>query len=181
MKFTETKLTGVWLIEIEPCADVRGFFARTWDCDAFAARGLNPNVLQCSISYNRKRGTLRGMHYQAAPHEETKLVRCTRGAIYDVVVDLRSDSPTYRQWIAFELNMENHRMLYIPPGCAHGFQTLTDEAEVFYQIADPYQPESARGLRYDDPALAIEWPLPVSVISQKDCNWPFIALSKTPT
>ena len=147
MIFTETRLAGAYLIEPERIEDERGFFARTWCRDEFERHGLNPRLVQCNVSYNARRGTLRGMHYQAKPHEEAKLVRCTRGAIYDVIVDLRPDSPTYRQWVAAELTAENRRMLYIPEGFAHGFQTLADETEVFYQMSELFHPESARGVR----------------------------------
>jgi dTDP-4-dehydrorhamnose 3,5-epimerase len=156
--FTETKLKGAFVIEPERIEDERGFFARTFCEREFEARGLNARVAQCSISFNRKKGTLRGMHYQVAPHEEAKLVRCTRGAIYDVIIDLRADSPTFRQWVAVELTEDNRRMLYIPEGFAHGFQTLEDNTEVFYQISEFYHPESARGVRWDDPAFGIDWP-----------------------
>lgn len=171
MIFTETRITGAYRVEPERYADERGFFARTWCREEFKAHGLTAELAQCSVSYNHRKGTLRGMHYQAAPHAETKLVRCTQGAIYDVVLDLRPDSPTFRQWEAFELSAENRRALYLPEGCAHGFQTLTDGAEVFYQISAEYCPESARGVRWNDPVFAIRWPLPVSIISAKDTTY----------
>ena len=175
MKFSPTALAGACIIDIEPVPDERGFFARNWCREEFARHGLNPDLAQCSISFNKKRGTLRGMHYQAKPHEETKVVRCTRGAIYDVIVDLRPASPTFRKWIAVELSADNRRMLYIPVGLAHGFQSLTDDTEVFYQISAPYHPESARGVRWDDPAFGIEWPVAERVISDKDRQYPDFA------
>lgn len=174
MIFIETKLKGVLIVEPELIEDERGFFARTWTPHEFEARGLNPRVAQCSISHNTLRGTLRGMHYQIKPHEEAKLVRCTRGAIYDVAVDLREDSETYLQWVAVELSEHNRRMFYVPEGMAHGYQTLEDGAEVSYQISEIYHPESARGLRWDDPAFGIAWPLPVSAMSERDRGLPFV-------
>ena len=175
MKFSPTALVGAYVIDIEPVADERGFFVRSWCREEFARRGLNPDLAQCSISFNKKRGTLRGMHYQAKPHEETKVVRCTRGAIYDVILDLRPESSTFRKWIAVELSADNRRMLYIPAGLAHGFQSLTDDTEVFYQISTPYHPESARGARWNDPAFGIEWPVAERVISDKDRQYPDFA------
>jgi dTDP-4-dehydrorhamnose 3,5-epimerase len=175
MIFTETALKGAFIIEPEQLSDERGFFARTWCQKEFLNHGLNPNIVQCSISYNRKKGTLRGMHYQAAPHEETKLVRCTAGAIYDVIVDLRKDSSTFRKWISAELNEENRKMLYIPAGFAHGFQTLADNAEVFYQMSEFYTASHARGIRWNDPAFDIRWPFEVSVMSEKDEQIPGFA------
>lgn len=176
MKFSPTALAGAYIIDIEPMPDERGFFARTWCRDEFAKHGLNPDLAQCSISFNKKRGILRGMHYQAAPHEETKVVRCVRGAIYDVILDLRPVSPTFRKWIAMELSVDNRRMLYIPAGLAHGFQSLTDDTEVFYQISTFYHPASARGVRWDDPAFGIEWPAGERIISDKDRRYPdFVA------
>lgn len=173
MIFRETKLQGAYVIEPELLEDGRGAFARTWSQDEFAARGLNPRVVQCNTSYNKLRGTLRGMHYQISPHEEAKLVRCTSGAIYDVIVDLREKSPTRSKWIGFELSAHNRQMLYVPEGFAHGFQTLADDTEVFYQISAYYHQESARGVRWDDPAFGIEWPLEASVISERDRSHPF--------
>ena len=172
MIFTETALKGAFIIEPEQLSDERGFFARTWCQKEFLNHGLNPNIVQCSISYNRKKGTLRGMHYQAAPHEEIKLVRCTAGAIYDVIVDLRKDSSTFRKWISAELNEENRKMLYIPAGFAHGFQTLADNTEVFYQMSEFYTASHARGIRWNDPAFDLQWPAAMQVISEKDANWP---------
>lgn len=171
MRFIDTKLKEAFIIELEPKEDERGFFARSFCQEEFKAHGLNSRVVQCNISFNRKRGTLRGLHYQIAPYEEAKLVRCTRGAIYDVIIDLRPESPTFKQWIGVELTAENHRMLYVPEGFAHGFQTLEDNTEVFYQVSEFYHPESERGVRWDDPAFNIEWPLPVTVVSEKDQRW----------
>lgn len=174
MIFTATEVEGVYVIDPERIEDERGFFARTWNPEEFEAYGLETALAQCSISFNNKKGTLRGMHYQAAPHEEVKLVRCTAGAIHDVALDLRTGSPTFRHWTAADLTAENRRMLYVPKGCAHGFQTLEDATEVFYQISTAYAPESARGVRWDDPAFGIEWPLPVSAISDRDRHLSYI-------
>ena len=169
MLFIETKLAGVYIIELEKREDDRGFFARTFCQREFDAHGLNPRIVQCSVSFNRRKGTLRGMHYQVAPYEETKLVRCTMGAIYDVAVDLRRDSPTFKQWVAVELTADNRTMFYIPEGFAHGFQTLEDNTEVAYQMSEFYHPESARGVRWDDPAFGIKWPEgEIRIISEKD-------------
>jgi dTDP-4-dehydrorhamnose 3,5-epimerase len=173
MKFIETLLKGAFVIEPERIEDERGFFARTFCRREFEERGLNPNLAQCSISFNRHRGTLRGMHYQAPPHAECKLVRCTRGAIYDVLVDLRSKSPTFRCWTAVELSADNRRVLYVPEGLAHGFETLADETEVFYEISEPYHPELSRGFWYADPAIDIKWPITPTRMSQRDARWPF--------
>jgi len=172
MKFLQTPIPGTFVIDLEPREDDRGFFARTWCQREFEEHDLDSNLSQCSISVNKKRGTLRGMHYQAAPHEEAKLVRCTKGAIYDVVLDLRSDSPTFKQWISEELTAQNHRALFIPKGCAHGFQTLEDDTEVLYLISVFYVPDSARGVRCDDPAFAITWPIEEKILSEKDQQLP---------
>ncbi len=172
MKFSPTKLPGVWIVDMEKHEDERGFFARSWCQREFEEHGLNPNLVQCSVSFNHKKGTLRGMHYQIAPHEETKLVRCTRGAIYDVAVDLRPASPTRKQWLAVELTADNGRALYIPEGFAHGFQTLEDDTEVFYQISEFYFPELSRGFLYSDPALAISWPVTNTILSERDVTFP---------
>jgi dTDP-4-dehydrorhamnose 3,5-epimerase len=172
MKFTETELEGAFVIDPEPIEDERGFFARTFCRREFEKRGLNPDLVQCSASFNRKRGTLRGLHYQVPPHGECKLVRCTQGAIYDVVVDLRRESPTFRQWMAVELSAENHLMLYIPEGVAHGFIALADASEVFYEISEFHHPECARGVRWNDPSLKIQWPLAPTVISERDQSYP---------
>ncbi len=175
MKFIETPLKDSYIIEIEPIADERGFFARTWCENEFKKRGLNPKIVQCNISFNNKKGTLRGMHYQAKPHEEAKLVRCTRGSIYDVIIDLREDSSSYKQWFGIELNQENNKMLYIPEGFAHGFQTLENNSEVFYQMSNFYYPESSKGVSYKDPCLKISWPLEITLISEKDRLFPNIS------
>ena len=168
MKFTETKLKGAYVIEVEPLVDERGFFARSWCQKEFAEHGLNPNLVQCNISFNLKKGTLRGMHYQAKPYQEAKLIRCTRGAIYQVVIDIRPDSFTFKQWVAVELTAENRKMLYVSKGMASGFQTLMDDTEVFYQMAEFYHPESGRVVRWDNPAFEIEWPIEMKIISDKD-------------
>jgi dTDP-4-dehydrorhamnose 3,5-epimerase len=168
MLFTETKLKGAFIIDIAPRQDERGFFARSWCADEFEKHGLNPRLAQCNISFNKKRGTLRGMHYQAEPFPEAKLVRCTLGAMYDVMIDLRQNSPTFKQWLAVELTAQNRRALYIPEGFAHGFQTLADNTEVFYQMSEFYHPECARGVRWDDPAFGVEWALPITMASPQD-------------
>jgi dTDP-4-dehydrorhamnose 3,5-epimerase len=175
VKFVETSIGGVFLVELERLEDDRGFFARTFCADEFVAHGLDPTVVQCNISFNDRAGTIRGMHYQAPPVSEPKLVRCTRGSIHDVVVDLRPDSSTRRQHVAVELTADNHVALYIPKGeLAHGFQTLEDATEVAYQMGERYTPGSDRGVRYDDPAIGIEWPLPVSAVAAKDAEWPLL-------
>ena len=168
MIFTETKIPGVYIIEPELLADDRGFFARSFCKDEFRKYGLETDIVQCNISYNKKKGTLRGMHYQAPAFEEAKIVSCTKGSIYDVVVDLRKDSPTYRQWYAEALSEDSCRMLYVPKGCAHGFQTLEDNCVVYYQMGEYYHQECARGLRWNDPTIGIIWPVPVCIISEKD-------------
>jgi len=177
MIFRETPLAGAWVLEPERLADERGFFARTYCRRDFEARGLDPAIAQCSVSFNHRRGTLRGLHFQTAPHEEVKLVRVTRGAVWDVIVDLRPGSPTLRRHFAVVLSAENRHELYIPQGMAHGFQTLEDAAEVFYQISEFHAPGAARGYRWDDPAFAIPWPEPVTVISEKDLNLPLFSSS----
>lgn len=173
--FSETGLKGAFIIEPSKLEDERGFFARTWCQKEFEAKGLNSRLVQCDISFNVRKGTLRGLHYQAPPYEETKLVRCTMGAIYDVIADLRRDSPSFGQWVAVELTADNRRMLYVPAGFAHGFQTLADNTEVFYQMSEFYCPEYAKGVRWDDPALGIEWP-PTSErsISSNDQGLPLL-------
>jgi dTDP-4-dehydrorhamnose 3,5-epimerase len=168
MIFTETVLEGAFIIEPERIVDERGFFARSWCQREFKEHGLEENVLQCNISYNKKRGTLRGMHYQMPPFAETKLVRCTRGALYDVIVDLRPDSKTFLKWIAEKLTADNLKMLYVPKGFAHGFQTLEDDTEVFYQMSQIYAPEYSHGVRWDDPLFSIVWPDAERTISSKD-------------
>jgi dTDP-4-dehydrorhamnose 3,5-epimerase len=168
MQVTPTALAGVWIIEEERHSDARGYFARTFDATVFATHGLETVWRQCSLSHNHRRGTLRGLHYQAAPHEETKLVRCIRGAVHDVIVDLRPSSATVHQHVSVELTAENGRAVYVPPGTAHGFQTLVDDTDLFYQITPDYVTAAAAGVRFDDPLLRIAWPLPVSVISARD-------------
>ena len=172
MIFTETPLKGAFVVEPEIIKDERGFFARTFCREEFTSRGLNPNVAQCNISFNSKKGTLRGMHYQAEPYAEVKLVRCTKGAIYDVIIDLRADSPTFKKWFAVELAAKDCKMLYIPEIFAHGFQTLEENTEVFYQMSEFYRPEYAGGVRWDDPAFGIEWPTGPRIIADKDRNHP---------
>lgn len=172
MVFIDTGLPGAFVVEPERLEDERGFFARTWCAREFEERGLDPRLVQCNMSRNRARWTLRGMHYQVAPHAEAKLVRCTMGAIYDVLVDLRPSSGSYLRWFGAELTAENHRALYVPEGFAHGFLTLTDESEVFYQMSQFYAPQAAQGVRWNDPVLAIEWPGPVHVISERDRGYP---------
>ncbi len=172
MIFRETKLPGAFAIDLEPKTDERGFFVRTWCQHEFAAHGLNTKLAQCSVSFNTRKGTLRGMHYQLAPHAESKLVRCTRGAIYDVIVDMRPQSPKFKDSFGIVLTAEKRNMLYVPEGCAHGFLTLEEGTEVFYQISEFQSPESARGVRFDDPAFGIAWPEKVEVISERDRNYP---------
>jgi dTDP-4-dehydrorhamnose 3,5-epimerase len=171
--FTETELPGAFVVDPERRGDERGFFARFFCRREFAEQGLELEVAQANLAFNRRRGTLRGLHYQAPPHDEAKLVRCVRGALYDVVVDLRPDSPTYRQWLAVELTAENRRLLYVPPGLAHGYQTLTGETEAMYLHSAVHVPEAERGVRWDDPAFGIEWPeTDQRVLSAKDRAWP---------
>ena len=168
MIFQETKLKDAFIIEPERLKDERGFFARTWCKQEFETHGLNQNLVQCNISFNKKRGTLRGMHYQEAPHEEARLVRCTMGAICDVIIDLRPDSQTHKQWFSVELTKKNRKMFYVPEGFAHGFITLDDNTEVFYQMSEFYAPECASGVRWNDPAFNILWPEDVVEISDRD-------------
>ncbi|HEX7450309.1 MAG TPA: dTDP-4-dehydrorhamnose 3,5-epimerase family protein [Pirellulales bacterium] len=172
MHFTSTDITGAWLIDIEPSTDERGLFARLWCQREFAAHGCSLPPAQISLAYSQQRGTLRGLHYQAAPHEEAKLVRVMNGAAFLVVLDLRQESPSYRHWFGIELTAANRRAIYVPPGCAQGYQTLADHTELLYQISEFYEPAAARGVRHDDPGFAIRWPLPVTTISDKDRNWP---------
>ena len=172
MIFTETELAGAYVIDLDRREDDRGFFARAWDTNELADRGLNPAVVQCNLSFNHRAGALRGMHFQKEPHAEAKLIRCTRGAIYDVIVDLRPGSPTFTSWIAVELTEENRRSLYVPEGFAHGYQTLADGTETFYLVSEFYAPGAESGVRYDDPAFGIAWPHAVSAISEKDASWP---------
>jgi dTDP-4-dehydrorhamnose 3,5-epimerase len=170
--FTETKLKDAYIIDIQEHGDERGFFARSWCRKEFEEHGLNSELAQCNISFSHTRGTVRGMHYQVPPYAEDKLLRCTRGAIYDVMIDLRPESATYMQWVAAELTEQNHRMLYVPEGFAHGFQALEDRTEVTYQVSQFYTPGAEQGVRYNDPAFGIEWPIEARLISEKDRNWP---------
>jgi dTDP-4-dehydrorhamnose 3,5-epimerase len=172
VKFEPLTLQGAYLIHLDRLEDDRGFFARAWCEHELADQGLNTRIAQANVSFNKTKGTLRGMHYQAPPYAEVKLVRCTRGAIYDVIIDIRPDSQTFRRWLSVELNEDNHDTLYIPEGFAHGFQTLEDGAEVYYQHSEFYTPGAERGLRYNDPAFGIAWPLPVASINPRDESWP---------
>lgn len=173
MIFRDTKLAGAYILELETIGDERGFFARAWCERELEARGLNAHMVQANLSFNRKKGTLRGLHYQVAPYEEAKLVRCFRGAIYDVIIDLRPDSPTYMQWIGVELTAENRKLLYVPEHLAHGYQTLVDNTEVFYQVSQFYSPVAERGVWWNDPAFGIKWPEAADrIISSKDRSWP---------
>ena len=172
MTFHETKIPGVFEIRPELVSDERGFFARTWCQKEFETHGLNPRLVQCNVSFSKRKGTLRGMHYQAGEHAEAKLVRCTKGSICDMALDIRPESSTFRSWVAVVLNAEDRNMLYVPEGCAHGFLTLEDETEVFYQMSQFYNPGSARGVRWDDPAFRIPWPEKVEVISERDRTYP---------
>jgi dTDP-4-dehydrorhamnose 3,5-epimerase len=179
-RYLSTPLPGVLVLEPEPVEDERGLFARTWDPTEAAEHGLDPTVVQCSTSYNRRRGTLRGMHYQVAPYAEAKLVRCTAGAVFDVALDLRDGSSTYGRWHGVELTAANRRAYYLPQGIAHGFVSLTDDAEVFYQISAPFDAASARGVRWDDPAFGIEWPVPPVVMSERDRDCPLVGTQARP-
>ena len=172
MKFLPTKFDSAWLIEADRHEDERGFFARTWCQREFKEYGLNPDLVQCNISYNSKQGTLRGMHFQTAPYEEAKLIRCTTGSIYDVIVDLRPHSPTYMNWQGFELSAENRSILYVPEGAAHGFVTLEPTSEVFYQMSRVYEPEASSGFLWKDEKIAIDWKYPVKIVSDRDSNLP---------
>jgi dTDP-4-dehydrorhamnose 3,5-epimerase len=176
MIFTETRLKGVYFIEPELLTDERGFFARSFCKEEFQKYGLETDIVQCNISFNKRKGTLRGMHYQIPPHEEAKIVSCTKGSIYDVVVDLRKDSLTYSRYVATELSEKNFKMMYIPRGCAHGFQTMEDEVIVYYQMTGLFHPECARGIRWDDPAIGIVWPGPPGIISEKDQRYKGLTL-----
>jgi len=170
--FTPTKLRDAYIVEIERREDDRGFFARSWCQREFAEQRMVSALAQVNVSFSRKRGTLRGMHYQMKPYEETKLLRCTRGAIYDVIIDLRPNSTTYGQWVGVDLTADNYKMVFVPEGFAHGFETLSDNAEVTYQVSQFFTPEAERGIRYNDPAFGIQWPVKVEVISAKDASWP---------
>lgn len=176
MRFTETPLAGAYVIDIEPRQDDRGFFARAFCRHEFEEHGLNPDVAQCNVSFNDRTGTLRGMHYQRAPHAEVKLIRCTRGALYDVIIDLRPESASFKRWFGVELTADNRRTLYVPEGFAHGYQTLVPDTEAFYQVTEFYAPGSEGGLRWDDPEFAIEWPkTDRRIMSDKDASWPLVA------
>ncbi len=171
MIFSETSLKDVFVIDMERIEDERGFFARVWDIKEFTNLGLNTRIVQCSISYNKKRGTLRGIHYQEKPYEEDKIIRCVRGKIFDVIIDIRPESPTYKKWIGIELDANEYKMIYVPKGFAHGFQTLEDNTEVFYQISEFFMPKHARGIRWDDNSFKIDWPLNPSIISKRDQSY----------
>jgi dTDP-4-dehydrorhamnose 3,5-epimerase len=171
MFFHKTEIDGVWVVEPERHEDERGFFARTWDKQEFADRGLSFELVQSSVSFNRLRGTLRGLHYQAAPYREAKLVRCTAGAVFDVAVDLRAESPTFRRWFGRELSAESRMALFVPEGCAHGFLTLANDTEVEYAITEPHVPEASRGVRWNDPAFGIEWPGEPVVMNERDRSY----------
>jgi dTDP-4-dehydrorhamnose 3,5-epimerase len=172
MLFSPTSIDGVWLVKLERRLDERGYFARTWCRDEFLSHGLNAGLVQCSLAYNCHEGTLRGMHLQKAPYGECKLVRCIKGSIYDVVIDLRPNSPTHRRHLAVELDTLTLDALYVPEGCAHGYLTLTDDTEVMYQMSTPYAPDYATGIRWNDPAFSIPWPTAVRVISPRDATFP---------
>ena len=175
VKFSETPLKGAYVIAIEPLEDERGFFARSWCTREFRERGLNPRLVQCNVSFNQKRGVLRGMHYQAAPYPEAKLVRCIRGKLFDVIVDLRPDSASFRKWHGVELAEGGLEMMYVPEGLAHGFQTLEDNTELLYLMSEFYHPECSRGVRWDDPAIGIEWPIPQPIVSDKDRSYDYVS------
>ena len=172
MIFTKTPLKDAYIIDIEPFEDERGFFARAWCQNELKAQGLNPRLSQANLSYNKQKGTLRGMHFQRPPHAEVKIVRCIRGALYDVIIDIRPESPTYKQWTGVELSADNRRVLYVPEGFAHGFITLQDDTEAMYLVSEFYTPGAEGGLRWNDPAFNIEWPVEMTVISDKDNSWP---------
>jgi dTDP-4-dehydrorhamnose 3,5-epimerase len=175
MIFQESRIAGAWIIDPKLIPDQRGYFAMTWLPGEFARRNLNPAVAQCNLAFNHKRGTLRGIHFQEAPHAQAKIIRATRGALLDVIVDLREDSPTFKQWDAVELTADNHRMLYMPEGIGHGYLTLADDTEAFYQVSSPWVPAAESGVRWNDPAFNIEWPFEPAVISEKDAAWPLFA------
>lgn len=177
MIFLETSLQGACVLEVEKLEDERGFFARSWCVREFAAKGLETRLVQCNVSFNKRKGTLRGLHYQIPPHAEVKLVRCTKGSLFDVIVDLRKDSPTFLKWVGVELTATNHRMLYIPKLFAHGFQTLEDNTEIFYQMSEFYEPAASKGLRWNDPRVGINWPDVAGIMSQKDQAYPNLEAS----
>jgi dTDP-4-dehydrorhamnose 3,5-epimerase len=173
VRFTPTDLDGAHIIDLEPVDDARGFFARSWDEREFAERGLETRIAQCNVSFNSRRGTLRGMHFQRPPYEEVKIIRCISGSLFDVIVDLRPGSPSYKRWTGVELNAENRRMLYVPRGFAHGYQTLEDDTESFYMVSEFYMAAAEGGVRWNDPAFGIDWPLGAPTeISDKDRSWP---------
>jgi dTDP-4-dehydrorhamnose 3,5-epimerase len=176
MIFKETEVRGVFVLELERVEDERGFFARTWCQKEFQMHSMVSHLVQANISFSKKKGTLRGMHYQASPHRDTKVVRCTRGAIFDVVIDLRPESPTFSRWIGIELTADHYRMLYAPENCAHGYLTLEDSTEVTYLVSQSYHRELERGVRFDDPAFGVRWPMDVQVISEKDNSWPYVSI-----
>jgi len=171
MIFNHTTLNDAFLIDIEKKEDSRGFFARAWDIKEFQQNGLNTNLMQCNISRSKKKGTIRGMHYQKYPHQEAKLIRCTKGKIYDVIIDLRPNSKSYKKWEGFELSSDNYKLLYVPEGFAHGFQSLEDNTEIFYQVSQFYTPEAEAGIRWDDSTFNISWPLSSYIVSEKDSTW----------
>jgi dTDP-4-dehydrorhamnose 3,5-epimerase len=175
MIFHETPIPGAYVIEPEQKEDDRGFFARIWCAEELRQQGLKTDLVQSNVGYSYRKGTLRGLHYQRSPHAEVKIVRCTNGAVFDVIVDVRRESPTYKAWYGIELSRENRKMVYVPEGCAQGYITLTDDAEIDYHTSAFYAPESATGVRYDDPAFGIEWPIGVSVISPQDQRWPYLS------
>ncbi|MFK8015363.1 MAG: dTDP-4-dehydrorhamnose 3,5-epimerase [Gammaproteobacteria bacterium] len=175
MEFKPTAIDGAFLIVPRKIGDERGFFARAWCQQEFADAGLNPTIVQSNMAVSKHKGTLRGLHYQTAPHQEVKIVRCSRGAMFDVIVDVRPDSPTYKKWVGYELNTDNHHALYVPEGCATGYMTLTDDVEMYYHTTAAFAPEAATGVRYDDPAFGIEWPLTPTVLSDQDTQWPHLA------
>jgi dTDP-4-dehydrorhamnose 3,5-epimerase len=180
MEFKETRLSGAFLVKQKKIVDERGFFARAWCQEEFKQQGLNPQMLQLNTGFSHQAGTLRGMHYQEAPHAEAKFMRCTRGAVYDVIIDLRRDSPTHGEWVGVELTADEGAMLYVPEGFAHGYQTLADNTEIYYMTTALYAPQAAKGVRYDDPAFGIVWPLAVTVISAQDQHWPDYHVVKPP-
>ncbi|HVB66169.1 MAG TPA: dTDP-4-dehydrorhamnose 3,5-epimerase [Candidatus Acidoferrales bacterium] len=176
MLITKTKINNSYIIKIEKVKDNRGFFATTWDATKFVKYDLNPKMIECNVSFNKLKGTLRGLHYQMAPYEGAKLIRCTRGKIFDVILDLRPKSSTFMKWRGTILSSDNYKMNYVPDGCAHGFQTLDDNTEVFYQMSQVYMPKYSNGIRWDDPVFKISWPLKPTVISKKDLTWDFFGI-----
>jgi len=170
--FVETKLKGSYIVELEKRVDHRGFFARSWDGAVLEQHGLLGKVVQQNVAFSKIKGTIRGLHFQKAPYQETKLVRCTRGTVYDVIVDLRPDSPTYKQWLGVKMTVDDYKLLYVPNDFAQGFQSLEDNSEIQYLVSEVYTPAAEAGIRYNDPNIGVEWPLPVSMITEKDANWP---------